>query len=92
MAVVTTRPVEFPNAAWVDVTFNDANGSISRVAWTVLTGRLIGFIHKDGQNDIPVNQTSSGSVNPPAGYNLVRNAKGIWAFTGDIYYDLSWHE
>jgi hypothetical protein len=90
MAIVTREIYNSGDAA-VSITFNDQNGSLNNVSWTVDRGTLHVLIKQQGQPDIDQTLTSSGSINPPAGFNLVRGVHNDWVFRDTISYEFNWH-
>lgn len=89
MANVTQEMFSCPDAS-VSVTFNDANGSIGSISWTVNAGTLVMTIIKNGQNPIVVTKTTSGTQNIPNNYNLTKGPKGDWKWQGDPAFEISW--
>jgi hypothetical protein len=89
MAIVT-QDMMTSNEASVSVTYNDANGAIQSIQWTILSGTLVVTIYKSGQPPLVRTVTTSGSMNVPNGYNLTKGPKGDWKWLGDPAFEIQW--
>lgn len=76
--------------AVVSVTFDDTDGAISQLSWTVQSGTLSVLIQRPGRPDVTRTATQDGSVGIPAGYNLTQDRGGGWSWRGGLAYSFSW--
>jgi hypothetical protein len=89
MATVTQDIYNSAEAS-ASVTFNDANGAIQSVQWTITSGTLVLTIYKSGQHPLVRKVTTSGSLNIPNGYNLTKGPRGDWKWAGDPAFEIQW--
>jgi hypothetical protein len=87
---IVTQDMYTSADATVSVTFNNANGAIQSVQWTVLSGTLVVTIYKSGQQPIVRLVTTSGSMSAPNGYNLTKGPRGDWKWPGDPAFEIQW--
>jgi uncharacterized protein (DUF927 family) len=76
-------------SARVTRTYNDQNGALSRIDWTVNSGTITVTVFRTGQPPLTRTASTSGGVNVPAGYTLVQGPKGDWQWPGDPGFQIS---
>lgn len=87
-----TQPLGSGQHYAVTVTFNDANGAISRVDWECDEGTLTMTLHGVGKQDIVIVAPPNGGRNIPNGYNMTLHpTKNFWYWeSSKIAFDIAW--